>query len=91
MTPAMERALRKAMSRERANICPIIGCWANAEQMLIEAMDRRGFIVWDHPEGFRYGDGNFVHHGAPRISEKGRLAIADLEMQRQALLVKLEA
>jgi hypothetical protein len=43
--------------------------------MLINALDRRGFIVWDHPEGFNYGNG--VHHGAPRISETGRKALEE--------------
>ena len=77
MTPAMRRALERAAKRERGNICPIVGCWANAETMLIKAMDRRGYIAWDHPEGFRYGDGDAVHHGAPRISAVGRAAIAE--------------
>ena len=79
MTPAMKRALRKAISRERGNICPIPGVHANAETMLIAAMDRRGFIAWDKPDGYKVGDHTF--YGAPRISDQGRRAIAELVEQ----------
>ena len=75
MTPAMKRALTKAASRERGNICPIVGAWANAAEMLIEAMDRRGYIVWDKPEGYEIG--GKIFRGAPRISEVGRKAISE--------------
>ena len=75
MTKAMRRALEKAANRERGNICPIPGVWANAEQMLIEAMDRRGYIAWDDPEGHTLNGGSYIHHGAPRISEAGRRAL----------------
>ena len=68
MTPAMRRALERAAKRERGNICPIVGCWANAETMLIKAMDRRGYIAWD---------GGDAICGVPRISAVGRAAIAE--------------
>lgn len=74
MTSAMRRALENAARRERGNICPIFGCWANAQQMLIEAMDRRGYIVWDKPEGYEIGGKTF--YGAPLISEAGRRAVS---------------
>lgn len=72
MTPAMLRALMKAASRERHNICPIRGVWANAETMLIDAMDKRGFIAWDGG-GKQVGD--YITRGVPRISEAGLRAI----------------
>jgi hypothetical protein len=61
ISPAQRKALMKAASRERANICPVIGVHAAAEQSLIEALDRRGFILWDGP--------------VPRISDAGRKAV----------------
>jgi len=75
MTPAMKKALERAAKRERGNICPIVGVWANAEQKLIEAMDRRGYIVWDDPVGHTINGGTYIHHGAPRISPLGFAAI----------------
>lgn len=62
ITPAMRRALSKAATRERGNICPVRGVHAAAEDMLIKAMERRGFITWD---GL-----------IPRISDTARTALA---------------
>jgi hypothetical protein len=70
---AMVRALVRAAKRERGNICPIVGVHAAAEQKLIEAMDRRGFIKWDKPEGYQIG--SYTSYGAPRISPRGFAAI----------------
>lgn len=70
VSPAMLKALKKAASREHGNICPVIGVHAAAEDVLIEALDKRGFITWDGGEAFK---------GAPRINEAGRAAIARAE------------
>jgi hypothetical protein len=67
LSPAMLKALRKAASREHANICPVVGVHAAAEQALIDALDRRGMIAWDNDRKM-----------APRISDAGRAAIANL-------------
>lgn len=74
LTPAMQKALLRAAKRERGNFCPM-HVHAAAETKLIEALDRRGFIVWDHPEGYTINGGTFIHHGAPRISPLGFAAI----------------
>lgn len=75
LTPAMKRALRRAAARERGNICPTAS-HANAQTMLIKALDRRGYIVWDRPEGLEINGKLIKPWGAPRISEAGRAAIA---------------
>jgi hypothetical protein len=49
MTEAMRRAIKTAAERERGTYCPIKGVHAAAETMLLEALDRRGFIEWDGP------------------------------------------
>lgn len=67
LTPAMIRALAKAAERPRANICPIAGVHAAAEDALVDALDRRGMIAWD---------GGAPNRGAPRISDAGRTALA---------------
>lgn len=72
----MKRALIRAANREHGNICPIVGCWAAAEQKLIEAMERRGYIAWSQPEGFEIN--GWVHYGAPLISDAGRQAIKEM-------------
>lgn len=69
MTPAMRKALERAASRETAAICPIVGVYANAADVLLEAMERRGFIKWDG-EPWKT---------APRISDAGRSALAIAE------------
>jgi len=79
MTPAMRRALTVASKRERGNICPIRGCWANAETKLIEALGRRGFIDWDYPDKINEHGVELLHRGAPRISQLGRWAISEEE------------
>ncbi len=72
LTPAMVKALGRAAARERGNYCPVPSVHANAETMLLNALDRRGFIVWDNPEP-RFGNSG---SGAPRITDAGRAAIA---------------
>jgi hypothetical protein len=75
LSPAMQKALIRAARRERRNFCPMHVSGA-AETQLIEALDRRGFIVWDNPEAYKYGpDSRVLHHGAPRISPLGFAAI----------------
>lgn len=71
-TKAMLKALRRASTREHGNICPIVGIHANAETVLLNAMDARGFIAWDNPN----------HKVVPRISEAGR-ALVDAEAAQQ--------
>lgn len=39
-------ALRRALRRPGANLCPM-GLRGNAEQMVIEALERRGLVRWD--------------------------------------------
>lgn len=64
LSKAMLKALRNAASRERGNICPIAGVHANAEVMLLKAIEKRGFIEWD-------GD---PWKSAPRVNDAGRTA-----------------
>ena len=75
----MMRALRKAASRERANICPIPGVHAAAETALIDALDRRGFIVWDNGVA-RGATEHGPHMSVPRISESGRAALVSSQV-----------
>jgi hypothetical protein len=77
MSPAMKRALARAANRERGNICPIRGVWANAETMLIDAMDRRGFVAWDYPDKINEHGVQLLHRGCPRISQLGRWALEE--------------
>jgi hypothetical protein len=65
LTPAMKRALSTAAKRERGNICPIRGVWANAETKLLEAMDRRRLIAWDYPDKLN-------EHGIELLNALGR-------------------
>jgi hypothetical protein len=70
LTKAGRKALERAASRERGNICPIVGVHANAETVLLEALDRCGYIAWDGPAPA------LPHsRGAPRISDAGRAAL----------------
>lgn len=64
LTSAMFRALARAASRESGNICPTPS-HAAAQTALLNALDRRGFIVWDNPE----------IKSIPRISDAGRAAL----------------
>lgn len=66
LSEPMRRALVTASTRERANICPIVGVHAAAEDVLIEALERRGLIEWD---------GGVPFKSAPRINAAGRLAV----------------
>ena len=70
LTAAMTNALWVAAQRERGTLCPVIGRHgskvnAAAEQAMLEALDRRGFIAWDGEP----------HYSIPRISEAGRGAL----------------
>jgi hypothetical protein len=59
---AQHRALRNASERPRGNICPVFGVHAAAEDMLLQALYRRG---WADPNGC-----------VPVITDAGRAAIA---------------
>lgn len=72
LSEPMLKALRKAAARERGNYCPVPGVHANAEHMLLLALDRRGFITWDNPEP-KFG---FNGSSAPRINAAGRSALS---------------
>lgn len=76
LSPAIIRALKKAASRERGSFCPAPGVHAAAETTLLKALDCRGFVKWDCPEG--YARGGTVFYGAPRISDAGRAVVAGL-------------
>ena len=67
LTKPQAKALRHAAKREGGNLCPVVGVFANAETMLLNALDRKGLIAWD---------GGQPHKGAPRINSAGRAAIA---------------
>jgi hypothetical protein len=62
MTPAARRALVAASKRERGTVCPIRGVHGIAEEMLLGALERRGFV--DH------------NNGVPLITDAGRAALA---------------
>lgn len=68
LSEAQMKALAKAASRERGNFCPIVGVRAAAETALLTALDKRGFVQWDSGTPF---------HGAPRITDAGRAAVAE--------------
>jgi hypothetical protein len=74
LTKAQRKALCRAAKRERGNICPIPGVHANAETMLLDALDRRGFIAWDGPS-----PATPHMRGAPRINDAGRAALSTAE------------
>jgi hypothetical protein len=64
----MLRAMRDALSRDRRNICPMVGTHAASEEQILQAMTKREFIVWD---GGAYGE------GVPRLSAAGEAAVLD--------------
>lgn len=67
ITAPMLRALQRAASRERGNVCPVAGkCRGNSEMALLHALRRRGLIEGMDEDGM----------GAPYINDAGRAAIA---------------
>jgi hypothetical protein len=68
MTPSMRVALETAACRERGNLCPVIGSkgrmHAAAEQMLLDALEKRGFIEY------------LGNRAVPVINDAGRSAIS---------------
>lgn len=68
VSPAMLRAMRDALSRERRNVCPMIGTHSAAEELVLQALTKREYIVWD---GGVYGE------GVPRLSKTGEEAVLE--------------
>lgn len=86
LTPTGRKVLERAAKRERGNICPIIDAKARAaaEQSIVDALFRLGFVTYDgdsargdEPPAWVTPDADGGYRwGAPRINNAGRAAIA---------------